>query len=114
MSADIRYELSLVALSVMTGFLLMAVYDCLRIIRIIFKHKDIWIGIEDLFYWVYATITTFSLLYQQSDGVIRAYIIVSVLLGMIVFNHLISKRILFWLKKVRKYIRIRLCKRKIR
>lgn len=114
MSESIRYELQLVMMSVTTGFVLMAVYDCLRIFRLMIKHNMIWTGIEDVIYWMYATVVTFSLLYQQSDGMIRSYIIVSVLFGMISFNRFISKQLLKLLIKIREYIKIRLCKRKTR
>ena len=114
MSENIRYELQLVAISMLTGMGLIIVYDCLRISRLFIKHKWFWIGLEDLVYWIYATVITFSLLYRQSDGALRSYTVGSVLIGMLFYNHFISRKILNLLKKIIKYFKMKLCKRRDR
>ena len=49
---------------------------------------------------------TFILLYEQNDGVFRAYVIIGVFLGMILYDRLISRIFFKCLKKIGKCLRI--------
>ena len=51
----------------------MMTYDFLRILRIFIPHLPVIMGVEDMVYWVYASLVTFSLLYEQNDGGLRGY-----------------------------------------
>lgn len=111
MSINIQYEVKLICLSFFTGAGLMLIYDILRAVRIIIPHHPIWTGVEDMIYWIYASISTFLLLYGQNDGSLRGYVIAGVFAGMIIYNGLISRFFLKLLKKIVKYIKMKLCKR---
>lgn len=50
-------------------------------------------------YWLYAGLVTFILLYEQNDGVFRAYVIGGVFAGMILYDRFISRIFLKCLKK---------------
>lgn len=113
MSIYIQYELRLLFLSVLTGAGLMICYDLLRMFRILIPHGAWWVGAEDLCYWIYACLMTFTLLYRENDGNLRAYIIGCVFIGMAVYNHLFSRFFLNTLKKGVKYFRIK-AKRQMR
>lgn len=111
MSMTIRYELQLLFASLTVGICLMVVYDCLRVFRILIPHGNFWTGIEDAVYWAGSSITTFLLLFQQNDGILRWYAILGVLMGMMLYNMTVSRILIRLLKKVEKYLTIRKIKR---
>lgn len=73
------------------GILLMAVYDVLRIIRIVLPHSLFITGVEDIIYWLMASVAVFVTLYRGDDGVIRWYAIASIITAMLLFHSLISR-----------------------
>lgn len=112
MSETIQYEVQLLVMSFLTGMGLMIVYDCLRVFRILCPHNAICIGIEDMLYWIYAALIIFTLLYRENDGDIRAYVVVAAFVGMVLYQHLISRNFLKGLKKAIKYLRMRISRHK--
>lgn len=111
MSQNIRTETTLLLLSIMTGAGLMALYDVLRIFRLIIRHNWLFIGIEDFLYWLVAGIATFYLLYRENDGSLRCYVIVTVFLTMLIYDRLLSRFLIKLLKKVKLWIKIKILKR---
>lgn len=99
MSGNIQYELRLLFASFFTGIGLLMVYDCIRVFRILFAHRSFWVGMEDMLYWIYSSLIVFTLLYRENDGNLRAYAIASVFLGMVLYQWLISRKLLKCLKK---------------
>lgn len=93
-------------LSLCLGAWLMVVYDCLRLFRLMVRHGSVLVGIEDFFYWIYAGLAVFMLLYEQNDGVLRAYVIAGVFGGMILYDRLVSRFFFLCLKKAGKCIRM--------
>lgn len=112
MSATIYYELRLLAASLAVGLCLMAVYDGLRIFRVLVPHQSLWTGMEDAVYWLASSITTFLLLFRQNDGILRWYAIGGVLLGMLLYNMTVSRILLKLLKKCEKYFTIKRTRRR--
>ncbi len=108
MSENIRYEVHLAVFSVGTGAWLMIVYDFLRILRILIPHNFFWIGVEDFCYWIYCALVTFLLLYEENDGNLRSYAIVGMFIGMILFQYLVSRKILKYLKKGQEYLKMKI------
>ena len=82
MSPYLTLEVRLVGMSTVLGFILMASYDFLRLFRFFVPHGRLWTGIEDFFYWIYAAVMTFLLLFYENSGIVRAYIIACVFFGM--------------------------------
>lgn len=112
MSQNIRMEVELICLSIITGVGLMAAYDVLRIFRLLVRHGWLWTGVEDFFYWLGAGMATFYLLYRENDGSIRWYVIVTVLLTMIAYNRICSRFLLKLLKKTGQWIKMKLMRKK--
>lgn len=106
MSSRIQYEAWLIVLSLVTGGWLMLAYDTLRVFRLVIRHGSFWTGVEDFLYWLYAGLVTFILLYEQNDGVFRAYVIGGVFCGMICYDRLISRIFFKCLKKAGKCLRM--------
>ncbi|MEG0813855.1 MAG: spore cortex biosynthesis protein YabQ [Clostridium sp.] len=107
MSMTIQYEAQRLVAGLVTGMILMTVYDCLRFFRMVVHHKNLWTGIEDVIYWIFCSIVTFMLLLNQNDGALRGYVIVGVLLGMVLYDVSISLNLLKLLKKCKKYFTIK-------
>ena len=106
MSSRIQYEAWLMVLSLVTGGWLMLAYDTLRVFRLVIRHGPFWTGVEDFLYWLYAGLVTFILLYEQNDGVFRAYVIGGVFAGMILYDRFISRIFFKCLKKAGKCLRM--------
>lgn len=107
MSETIRYEARLFLLSIATGAGLLLVYDFLRIFRLFVRHKSWIVGAEDLLYGVYCSCMTFSLLYEQNDGNLRGYVIAGVAAGMIIFQNLVSRKVLKYLQNAIAWLKIK-------
>lgn len=90
-SQSIFRELDFFAVSFLLGILLMFVYDILRIFRQVIRHGTTWVALEDLSYWVMVAFVSFSMLYKKNDGLIRGFAIAGILLGMLLYNQLISR-----------------------
>ena len=90
-SETIGNEAVFFLLSVLEGVGLVLVYDAFRILRRIIKHGNIWIGLEDIFYWIFCTIAVFLLLYQKNDGMMRLFTFVGILFGMAIYYFLFSR-----------------------
>lgn len=110
MSVHIVYEVKLLLYSFFTGAGLMMTYDLLRIFRIFIPHSYVFTGIEDMIYWVYAALVTFSLLYEQNDGGLRGYVIAGIFLGMFLYDRLVSRFFLKSLKNLQKYLKMKVHK----
>ena len=94
------------------GGWLMLCYDLLRISRLLFSAKSWLVSLEDFFYWIYVSLSVFSLLYRQNDGILRSYVIIAVLLGMLAYDRMISRNMLKVLQKMLERIKINNQKRK--
>ena len=107
MSMQIRYEVWLLLLSLMVGGWLMLVYDLLRVLRLMIKHSSFIRGVEDFLFWIFAGVITFMLLYEQNDGGLRLYAIAGVLLGMVLYDKIVSHFLFAALKKAGKWFKIK-------
>lgn len=103
-SAEILREADVLLAAFGTGALLLFVYDLLRIIRKILPHKMWLVGAEDLIFWIGSAIVLFAMLYRENSGYIRGFVIGGVLVGMLLYNLLLSAWIVagsvFLLKKI--------------
>lgn len=77
--------------SVLCGIGLVLVYDCFRIFRRVVPHGNIWIGIEDVCYWIFCTVTVFLHLYRNNDGMIRSVCFLGIGIGCMVYMLLCSR-----------------------
>lgn len=104
MSQYIQLEARLAFHSFLLGLVLMLSYDLLRLFRFFLPHGNLWIGIEDLLYWLYCAAMTFSLLFWENDGILRGYVIVCTFLAMYLYDRMISQNVFRLLKNMRRWI----------
>lgn len=78
---EIQGELIIFLVSVVTGIMLRLIYRSIGIFRQLVEHSLIFIGVEDLIFWVGAALYVFVQIYHTSDGSIRWYFVLGVVLG---------------------------------
>ena len=76
-SEGIFTEAVFLGISVLVGMGLFLLYDIFRIFRRIVPHGAIWIGVEDFCYWLLCTAAVFLMLYQENDGMILYFFLLS-------------------------------------
>ena len=92
MVASVYWEWELLLTAIKLGIKLTLFYDILCIFRFIISHKNYVISLEDFFFWVYAAGIIFQLQLELSNGVLRGFSVLGMLLGMILYNALFGKR----------------------
>lgn len=90
MSEVILAEFETVGTAIVSGAFITFVYDLLRIFRRVLPHGNVWIGVEDFFFWIWTTFWIFSVLYRENDGSLRFYTILAMVLGMVVYHRSVS------------------------
>ena len=78
---DIREELIIFLTALVTGVILRLMYRCICCFRQIIKHNYFAIGVEDLVFWVGCALYVFVQIYYTSDGSIRWYFVLGVVVG---------------------------------
>ncbi len=89
MILGIGKELSVFLQAVLAGNLIYLVYSLIRVMRRLWKHNLFFVSLEDLIFWIGTGIYLFVRIYQTSDGIIRWYFVMGVLLGGIVTHFII-------------------------
>ena len=95
----IREEIIVFFIAVIAGCVIRLCYEGISCLRNIFRHKLYLIEIEDIIYWIGTAIYLFVQIYYTSDGRIRWFFVLGVVLGVIVSTFFIQK-----MKKVLKKI----------
>ena len=72
------------------GFLLGAVYDVFRIMRLAFPNGKILIFLEDVLYFAFITVVSFVFIVTVNGGVLRAFVLIGELLGAILYFFTLS------------------------
>ena len=116
----IRWEGSALLTSLFWGMVFAGIYDCIRILRRIVRHRKVWImTIEDIVYWIYVGIRIFVITYEMNNGIVRGFSVAGFILGATLYRFVfgrffvkyVSKAILFVLKPLKKlarFIRIKI------
>lgn len=90
MNHAISIELQFFMISVLSGAIILLVYDILRIIRRLIKHDSFFIALEDLFFWVGASLFIFAMIYKENDGIIRGFCVMGMGIGMVLYHFTLS------------------------
>lgn len=122
MVSSVYWEWELLIQSIQLGIKAAFVYDGVLLFRLLFSHKNIIVAVEDFLYWTYVTVIIFQLQLTQSNGVLRGFCVLGIVLGMAVYNRLFGERMMAFaetriylvkrrLTAIRKMLTIKLCKR---
>jgi spore cortex biosynthesis protein YabQ len=90
MNHAISIELKFFLISVLWGCILLLIYDCLRILRRLIKHDSFFIALEDLIFWVAASLYIFAMIYKQNNGIIRGFSVMGMAIGMVLYHYIAS------------------------
>lgn len=91
MNQAISVELQFFLISVLWGAILLLVYDGLRILRRVIKHDSFFIAVEDLIFWVLASLFIFAMMYKENNGIIRGFSVMGMAIGMVIYHYIISE-----------------------
>ncbi len=76
--------------SFLSGVLLLAAYDVLRLLRRIVPHSRAFVNGEDILFWIGASIFIFRVIYTLNDGSIRSFGIFCMAAGMGMYHFSLS------------------------
>lgn len=91
MILSLSFQSNLFITTVVWGFGLGFLYDLIRVLRIAFKHKRLFVAVEDILYWVCVSFIIFFVMLSESFGEVRVFCILGVFLGMIFYSLALSK-----------------------
>ncbi len=94
-------EMSVFCYAIRTGAVLCGIYILIKILRIIFPHKNMWISIQDFLFWIYASVSVFLAMLEACHGVIRWYYYLGIVLGAIAVYSIwyMTKKVIYIIKK---------------
>ena len=97
----VEKEMAIFVHAVIAGMVVYGTYTLLRVIRRIIRHNLISVSIEDFLFWVGTSFYLFIEIYYTSDGSVRWFFILGVVLGMVFLSFLIflTKKICEKIKK---------------
>lgn len=95
MSQDIYIESMHIGYAILWGLELAVIYDAFSIFRILIKHKNIFIYLEDFIYWMFCAIFVFEQLFEIGNGHMRWYMAFGVGIGMLSYKLTLS----YWVVK---------------
>lgn len=90
MSAYIHVEMLLFLQSACMGALLLLCYDLLAALRQAIPHHPAAIAAEDLLYWLLTGMTVFARIYQSNQGILRSFLFLGMILGVLLCHATIS------------------------
>lgn len=90
MNKAITLELQFFMVSILWGALILLAYDGLRIIRRLIRHNSIIIAIQDLLFWISASIFIFAMIYVKNNGTIRGFSVMGMGIGMVLYHYILS------------------------
>lgn len=97
MSQIILGQVQFILIMLCCGMGTIAGYDVLRLFRWLVPHAGLAVLLEDLLYWSAGAIPVFYLFFLFHDGEIRWYGIVSILLGIFLYEYGLSRPARRWL-----------------
>lgn len=99
MNDAITVELQFFLISILWGVIILLVYDILRIIRRLIPHNGIILALEDILFWVLASLFIFAMIYKVNNGTIRGFSVMGMGIGMTLYHFIFSELLVKWVTK---------------
>ncbi|MBR1866890.1 MAG: spore cortex biosynthesis protein YabQ [Lachnospiraceae bacterium] len=94
--AELIYdEVELFTVCLLLGMVLAFFYDGIRILRLLFAHKDWVVDLEDLLFWLFTAWLVFRTLFVYNRGALRGYAFFGMFLGVVGYALTLSRFFLF-------------------
>lgn len=90
MNQGITIELQFFVISMLWGAIVLLSYDLLRILRRIIQHNAFFVAVQDLIFWVLASVFIFAMIYVKNSGTIRGFSVMGMVIGMLVYHYILS------------------------
>lgn len=87
-------QVYLFVLFILNGMIIGLLFDIFRILRKSFKTKDFIIYFEDILFWILAGISIIFFMYNFSDGNLRLFMLLGLIIGGIIYIISFSKIII--------------------
>lgn len=100
MAGLIYSEMRLFGICFLLGMALGLLYDIFRIFRMLIPHKNIFVDLEDLIYWVLTAYLVFRTLFQFNEGKLRGYAFLGMFLGVLIYTLTMRQLLLLIVKKL--------------
>jgi spore cortex biosynthesis protein YabQ len=97
MNPAISVELRFFLTSILWGVILLVAYDGLRILRRLIKHDEFFVALEDMIFWVIASLFIFAMIYHMNNGIIRGFSVMGMTLGGVLYHFAFSDLLVKWL-----------------
>ncbi len=95
MAALIYDEVELFGACLLLGMGLALVYDFVRVCRLLFRHRDWLVDIEDLAFWIFTAWMVFCTLFYYNRGALRGYAFLGMFLGVLCYSLTVSRLVLY-------------------
>lgn len=92
MKTDILFQTHIFFVFILNGLLIGIVFDIFRILRKSFKTIDILTYVEDILFWLISGGITLYFVFNFNNGELRSYIFIGLIIGVILYMLLLSKR----------------------
>ena len=101
----VKNQIGILFYALVAGIVVAFIYDLFRIKRKVVKSNVIIIALEDLIYWIIASIVLFLSIYASNDGESRGFAVIGFFLGALLYFLLLSRIVIFILIKILKAIK---------
>lgn len=91
MILGIEKEMTVFLQAILAGNLLCLLYKAITVLRLLVKHCDIIVSLEDLGYWIFVTVYLFLSIQNSCRGSIRWYFVMGLLGGSLVTHYFLRK-----------------------
>lgn len=103
----IETEISVFLQAVLSGSSVLLTYWCIRVVRRIIRHNLFFISVEDFLFWIGTGLYLFYEIYNTSDGSIRLFFVIGVIVGVLLVYALINI-----IKKMYESVHRRICSKR--
>lgn len=91
MILGVEKELFAFIQAMLAGNVVYLMYLAIRVFRRIVRHNLFWVSLEDALFWIATGFYLFLEIYQTSNGSIRWYFVLGILVGAILTHCVVSK-----------------------
>ncbi len=105
MILSLSHQANLFLTSVLLGAYLFCFYDFFRALRKVKKYKNIQVHIQDFIFITIITVYGFYTYLYKSNGEIRFYYFIGIIIGGVIYLNTISKFVVFGFTKIMLFIR---------
>ena len=98
----IKKEIAVFLQAILAGNFLCLVYRAIGVLRLLIKHRSLWISLEDLAFWGAAAVYIFLNIQNNCSGSIRWYYIMGFLGGSLVTHYFVRKITRKYIAKTKK------------